>query len=131
MSKTWGVDSTFKHGYFFANQYPSNYKFVGYNSTNFNTTNIYATWQEPLAGENISYHWIVDNTSANQSGNISVTNSIFSPLVGYATTGGVRTQYWRYGLTVPNGTMPTFSISSSNVLTGKQISFQQKNHWHL
>ena len=125
--KTWGVNSTFKHGHFFANQYPANYKFSGYNSTNFNTTNIYATWQEPLSGENISYHWLVDNTSTNQSGNISVKNSIYSPLVGYATTGGVRTQYWRYGLIVPNGIMPLFTIGSSHNLTGNQISFEQVN----
>ncbi len=92
-------------------QTPSNYKVHNIPNIPYNATNIYAVWAGYTTGDNVSETWQIDNYSGNQSGNISVSNVYVGFLIGYATAGGIRTLFWRYSLTVPNGIMPTYTIT--------------------
>ena len=78
----------------------------------YNTTAIYANYGTSNSSDITSTTWLVNNFTSVQTLNITKAGDLeyVSYDAGYGNTGTTRIYYWEYGVDVPNGIMPTFTI---------------------
>ena len=98
----------------------------------YNTTAIYESYGTANSTDIISTNWLVNNWTSIQTINISKPGNLeyVGYDSGYANANTTRIYYWEYGVDVPNGIMPTFTIGISLYhsidfkLIGSSTSFQ-------
>ena len=113
----WGISISYSGSGLYVYQTPSDYYVKGSTFTNipFNTTNIYASWGTANTTDIIGMNWEINGNYGEQIGNISKQGNleyVNGYAGGYANSGGIRTYYWIYGLNIPNGIMPLFTIGT-------------------
>jgi hypothetical protein len=78
----------------------------------YNTTAIYENYGTANSTDIISTTWLINNLTSIQTINISKPGDLeyASYDGGYANANTTRIYYWEYGVDVPNGIMPIFTI---------------------
>ena len=72
-------------------------------------------------------NWQIDGNYGEQIGNITKQGNLeyVNYGSGYANPTGIRTEFWKYGLNVPNGIMPTYTIGAGSIFQANITSITQ------